>query len=120
MTWDFSTDPDFQQHLDWMNDFVRAEVWPLDTLDLSWPDLRRAIAPLRERVKARGLWAAHLGRSTGGRDSARSSWVSCTRSWVRRHSARWCSGTRHPTPGMLRSWPVRAQRSSSAGAAAHW
>jgi acyl-CoA dehydrogenase len=66
MTWDFSTDPDFQQHLDWMNDFVRAEVWPLDTLDLSWPDLRRAIAPLRERVKARGLWAAHLGPEHGG------------------------------------------------------
>jgi acyl-CoA dehydrogenase len=67
MTWDFSTDPDFQKHLDWMNDFVRAEVWPLETLDLSWPDLRRAIAPLRERVKARGLWAAHLGPEHGGK-----------------------------------------------------
>ena len=25
MSWDFSTDPDFQQQLDWMNEFVRSE-----------------------------------------------------------------------------------------------
>jgi len=47
MTWDFSTDPDFQQHLDWMNDFVRAEVWPLDTLDLTCPGPTCAARSLR-------------------------------------------------------------------------
>ena len=31
MAWDFSTEPEFQRKLDWMADFVRAEVWPLET-----------------------------------------------------------------------------------------
>jgi acyl-CoA dehydrogenase len=66
MAWDFSTDPDFQAHLDWMAEFVRAEIWPLETLDLDHPQLMRAIAPLQEEVKARGLWAAHLPPDLGG------------------------------------------------------
>src|ERR671916_734590 len=52
MAWDFSTDPEFQEHLDWMRDLVRDEVWP--------------IKPLQERVKERGLWAAHLPPDLGG------------------------------------------------------
>ena len=32
MAWDFSTDPDFQAHLDWMQEFVREEIWPLEVL----------------------------------------------------------------------------------------
>ncbi len=66
MPWDFSTDPDFQAHLDWMRDFVRDEIWPLETLDLPYDALMRAMAPLREEVKARGLWAAHLDPELGG------------------------------------------------------
>src|SRR5438270_10344216 len=27
MTWDFSTDPDYQEQLDWMAEFVRREIW---------------------------------------------------------------------------------------------
>ena len=30
MAWDFETDPEFQEQLDWMDDFVRNEVQPLD------------------------------------------------------------------------------------------
>ena len=30
MAWDFETDPEFQQELDWMDAFVRNEVEPLD------------------------------------------------------------------------------------------
>ena len=30
MSWDFSTDPDFQEQLDWMSEFVRTEIWPLE------------------------------------------------------------------------------------------
>jgi acyl-CoA dehydrogenase len=66
MSWEFSTDPEFQAQLDWMNDFVREEIWPLETLDLSWDQLMRALAPLRQRVKDQGLWAAHLPPELGG------------------------------------------------------
>jgi acyl-CoA dehydrogenase len=68
MAWDFSTEPEFQGQLDWMHGFVRERVWPLETLldELGWQGLERAIAPLREEVKARGLWAAHLDPELGG------------------------------------------------------
>jgi acyl-CoA dehydrogenase len=66
MAWDFSTEPEFQAHLDWMREFVREEIWPLETLDLSMEQLDRAMAPLKERVKERGLWAAHLDPELGG------------------------------------------------------
>jgi acyl-CoA dehydrogenase len=68
MAWDFSTDPEFQQHLDWMAAFVRERIWPLETLldELGWDGLVRAVAPLQEEVKARGLWAAHLDPELGG------------------------------------------------------
>jgi acyl-CoA dehydrogenase len=64
--WDFSTEPEFKAHLDWMRDFVREEIWPLETLELSYEQLMRAFAPLQEEVKARGLWAAHLPPELGG------------------------------------------------------
>src|SRR5438874_3808389 len=68
MSWDFSTDPDFQEQLDWMNEFVRREIWPLETIwrELGLDGLRRAIAPLQEEVKQRGLWATHLPPELGG------------------------------------------------------
>ena len=30
MAWDFETDPEFQEKLDWADEFVRDEVEPLD------------------------------------------------------------------------------------------
>jgi acyl-CoA dehydrogenase len=68
VAWDFSTDPEFQAQLDWMRDFVRAEVWPLETVfeELGDDGYRRAIAPLQEQVRERGLWAAHLPPELGG------------------------------------------------------
>ena len=68
MSWDFSTDPDFQEQLDWMNEFVRSEIWPLEAIwrELGLDGLARAMAPLREQVKARGLWATHLPPELGG------------------------------------------------------
>jgi acyl-CoA dehydrogenase len=72
--WDFSTDPDFQEKLDWIATFVRDECEPLDLLfpghgapyDVANAQSRAAIAPLQERVKAQGLWACHLGPELGG------------------------------------------------------
>jgi acyl-CoA dehydrogenase len=68
VAWDFSTDPEFQAQLDWMRDFVRDEVWPLETVvdELGQDGFLRAIAPLQERVRERGLWAAHLPPDLGG------------------------------------------------------
>jgi acyl-CoA dehydrogenase len=68
MAWDFSTDPGFQEQLDWMGDFVRAEIWPLETIvdELGEEGFGRAMAPLQERVRERGLWAAHLPPELGG------------------------------------------------------
>ena len=68
MAWDFSTEPEFQQKLDWMREFVREEIWPIETVfeDLGQEGFERAIAPLQEQVKERGLWAAHLPPDLGG------------------------------------------------------
>ena len=68
MSWDFSTDPDFQEQLDWMGEFVRREIWPLETIwhELGLDGLREAMVPLQEEVKARGLWATHLPPELGG------------------------------------------------------
>src|ERR1700710_397292 len=68
MAWDFSTEPEFQEQLDWMRDFVRGEVWPIENVfaELGQDGFERVIAPLKEQVKERGLWAAHLPPDLGG------------------------------------------------------
>jgi acyl-CoA dehydrogenase len=68
MPWDFSTEPQFEEQLDWMREFVRAEIWPIETVfeELGPAGFGRAIAPLQERVRERGLWAAHLPPELGG------------------------------------------------------
>ncbi|MBV8953603.1 MAG: acyl-CoA dehydrogenase family protein [Solirubrobacterales bacterium] len=68
MPWDFSTEPEFQRQLDWMNEVVRTRIWPLETLldELGWEGLQRGLAPVQQDVRARGLWAAHLDPELGG------------------------------------------------------
>jgi acyl-CoA dehydrogenase len=66
MAWDFSTEPEFERQLEWMRGFVREEIFPLETLDLGYEQVLRAVGPLQDEVKARGLWAAHLPPSMGG------------------------------------------------------
>jgi acyl-CoA dehydrogenase len=72
--WDFSTEPAFQEKLDWMRRFVKEEIEPLDTL---WPDMsapydtsnhvaRSIIKPLSDEVRKQELWACHLGSELGG------------------------------------------------------
>ena len=68
MAWDFSTEPEFEQQLAWMREFVREEVWPIETIERrdhpggARPHLR----PAARAVKERGLWAAHLPPELGG------------------------------------------------------
>jgi acyl-CoA dehydrogenase len=73
MSWEFETDPAFEEQLAWMRGFVEDEVEPLDLL---WPRLHHApppswlrtvIDPLKHQVKERGLWACHLGPDLGGK-----------------------------------------------------
>jgi acyl-CoA dehydrogenase len=70
--WDFETDADYQADLDWADAFVREEVeglrfivpYGFDTKD---PLRNAVIKPLQDKVKARGLWATHLGPELGGK-----------------------------------------------------
>lgn len=72
--WDFSTDPEFQAKLDWVDRFVREEIEPVDVLfpgndepyDRDSEVFREIIRPLQARVKEQGLWAAHLPPDLGG------------------------------------------------------
>ena len=66
MGWDFETNAELERQLDWVRGFVRDEIYPLETLELNWHSYRRMIEPLIAEVKARGLWAAHLGPEHGG------------------------------------------------------
>ena len=66
MAWDFSTEHEFEEKLAWMCAFVRDEVFPLETLELTYEQLLEVMRPLQDRVKAEGLWAAHLPPSLGG------------------------------------------------------
>ena len=71
MSWEFETDEQFQEELDWLDDFVRREIEPLDFIvrsfyDMTDPVRNRLVKPLQEQVKARGLWGCHLGTELGG------------------------------------------------------
>jgi acyl-CoA dehydrogenase len=72
---DFSIEPAFQIKLDWMRDFVRAKVYPLEYIfdydkdapyDIQNQALRKIIKRLQQEVKDRGMWAAHLPAHLGG------------------------------------------------------
>jgi acyl-CoA dehydrogenase len=64
--WDFSTEPEYEEKLNWASAFVRDEIIPLETLDLDRAELLKRTAPLKDRVKQAGLWACHLGPELGG------------------------------------------------------
>jgi len=66
MAWDFATEPEFQAQLDWMRDFVREEIWPIEVLDVDLSQVEKIVEPLQAQVKERGLWAAHLDPELGG------------------------------------------------------
>jgi acyl-CoA dehydrogenase len=66
MAWDFETEPEFEEKLEWMRGFVRREIFPLETLGLSYDQMLRVIRPLQDQVREKGLWAAHLPPELGG------------------------------------------------------
>ena len=77
MAWDFETEPEFEEQLAWMREFTREEIFPIETLELSYEDVLKVIAPLQDEVRQRGLWAAHLPPECSARAPL----------------GHWCSGT---------------------------
>src|SRR6476660_1130361 len=68
MSWDFSTEPEFEKQLQWMRAFVAEEIYPVEPIaeEIGNDDLERIFDSLRPPVKERGLWAAHLPPDLGG------------------------------------------------------
>jgi alkylation response protein AidB-like acyl-CoA dehydrogenase len=66
--WDFETEPEFQEQLDWMRSFIDGELIPLEPVlaDLprnEWLVVKRH---LQDRVREQGLWGAFLDPALGG------------------------------------------------------
>ena len=71
MSWGFETDPEFAAQLDWVSEFVAAEIEPLDqVVDHAWnvrdPQRNTLVRPLQQVVREKKLWACHLGPELGG------------------------------------------------------
>ena len=71
MGWDFSTDPEFQKKLDWVEQFCREEVEPLEyvfpyAVRSKDPKIRALVKGLQQQVKDQGLWAIFLDEDLGG------------------------------------------------------
>src|SRR4051794_28138554 len=70
--WDFETEPEFQEKLDWIDQFLTEKVEPVDLVfpGLAYHPLegklRDLVDPLKQEVRDQGLWACHLGPDLGG------------------------------------------------------
>ena len=57
--WDFETDPEYQAKLDWVEEFMRTELEPLDFAPLDPyekknPRVLEVLRPLQRQVKEQG------------------------------------------------------------------
>ena len=71
MSWDFSTEPEFQEQLEWIAKFVKTEIEPLDlafnshlVYDKSHPVHDKVVRPLQDQAYA-GSSAAFATGSSG-------------------------------------------------------
>ncbi|HVM67906.1 MAG TPA: acyl-CoA dehydrogenase family protein [Acidimicrobiales bacterium] len=73
MAWDFETEPEFEEKLQWIREFKDEYIAPLD---LVYPgraffplddETGPLVTPLKQEVRKQGLWAAHLGPELGGK-----------------------------------------------------
>ena len=70
MAWDFSTEPEFQKKLDWVEEFCREEIEPLEyvfpyAVRSKDPKVKAIVRGLQDEIKARAC-----GRSSSTRSSA--------------------------------------------------
>ena len=71
---DFSLSPEFEATLDWVREFVRENVEPMDAAfddhtllyDRHDAQSRKVLKPLQQAVKDKGLWGIHLPPHLGG------------------------------------------------------
>ena len=68
MAWDFETEPEFEEQLQWMRSFIDTELIPLEPIlrDLPAEEWASVKAHLQAKVKERGLWGVFLDPSLGG------------------------------------------------------
>ncbi|MGV0785968.1 acyl-CoA dehydrogenase family protein [Mycolicibacterium sp. XJ2] len=71
MAWDFSTEPEFQEKLDWVKQFCEEKVEPLDhvfahAVRIPNPAVKAYVRELQQEVKDQGLWAIFLDKDLGG------------------------------------------------------
>src|SRR6266571_7856894 len=71
MSWDFSTEPEFQKKLDWVEEFCREEVEPLEfvfpyAVRAKDPKIKALVKGLQDQIKEQGLWAIFLDEELGG------------------------------------------------------
>ena len=66
MAWEFETEPEYEEQLAWMRGFLREEIIPIETLELTYDQVVALVRPLQEVVRRRGLGAAHLPPELGG------------------------------------------------------
>ena len=66
--WDFETEPEFQEKLDWMRRFIDENLVPLEPIQAELPaDEWKAVKQhLQQQVKDQGLWGAFLDPKLGG------------------------------------------------------
>src|SRR5271165_2434737 len=73
MVWDFETEPEFEEKLQWIRDFKKEYIEPID---LVYPgkaffpldeETGPLVEPLKQEVRDQELWAAHLGPELGGK-----------------------------------------------------
>ena len=73
MVWDFETEPEFEEKLQWIREFKKEYIEPID---LVYPgraffpldeETGPLVEPLKQEVRDQGLWAAHLGPELGGK-----------------------------------------------------
>jgi alkylation response protein AidB-like acyl-CoA dehydrogenase len=117
---DFAIPEDLASQLEWTREFVPTEIEPLDhafgaeaiIYDKAHPIHERAIRPLQERVREKGLWSCHLTPEFGGQGYGQVRLAISTRSSVDPPSLRVSSAVRPQTRAMRRSWPISARRSN--------
>jgi acyl-CoA dehydrogenase len=71
MSWDFQTDPEFQEKLDWVEQLCKEKIEPLDyvfpyAIRSQNPKVKALAREIQDEIKAQGLWAIFLDEELGG------------------------------------------------------
>jgi acyl-CoA dehydrogenase len=71
MAWDFSTEPEFQAKLDWVERLCKEKIEPLDhvfpyAIRSSNPKIKALAREIQDEIKAEGLWGIFLDEELGG------------------------------------------------------